>query len=858
MTEDLQPRGRVRHKIISFLLVSLFFIAIFAFGPIPVSADEQDEEDNFTIMPNHRWENVTETSPGVTEQLIGDYYEVNSTGTPANFIKARKLNSRHFYFETSFQVDIGTNAGYEYWEDVKGNVADFNTGSTEGWAVNSPETQISVNNGWLNCSLSSSSDYISIRADSLSINSSIYKWLNFEYYVQDADGGYVDDVLIFDYEPIPPDQVGSEASNRFTGDTVIFSENLDDDADWAGTETGFQITFMFNKSSSDHKIDINYTSLYSDQYVYQYIDGFKFGLLNEDQEEGMYFQFSRNYNELNFYNLSVDMYGENQVILFYDKTFYYDRAADGWLYLEVEWNLDKKEVKVVFAYENRSSIIKTRLLTDIYPTIGVTPLRLLELGFPSLALNNTLEPDERDIYSYVLIDYIDADWDLIEWREPDSPYSHPTWGSVSNHADTRFTSVSPYGISMYQLSQGDSYKFYSLAVNRLDGVSFDLSLETANLDTTDSGDHARFSIEMWNVQPNGTLLKHFTIELGEHYGGSLGTWCSVLNSTDDEIQRSYVNAKEDWIFDFSFYYESKDKVVLQYHWVTDTTFDIKRTYTSGPEYSESFTKEFVFVIGYACRTNQGGVTGDTIDIIMGGFDIIRKDIIGDLVSLILTPFVQILIFILTPFIILFQLLVTVILKGLSVLGDFLEPIITTMQGVIAGGIGLLQGAIEGLWEILWELAEDAANFAWDMLEFLIALIITGIQLFIDLAAVFVFTIYNFIFGGEENAPDLLAFLALLIDYIVEFIQWAYDTTVDILQLIADMTWIILVGWWFWAVFIQFARARGNPMEGLSNFIDAYFTPLINLVVIPIPQGLVFTLWLILILPNDFFFFTMMG
>ena len=77
-----------------------------------------------------------------------------------------------------------------------------------------------------------------------------------------------------------------------------------------------------------------------------------------------------------------------------------------------------------------------------------------------------------------------------------------------------------------------------------------------------------------------------------------------------------------------------------------------------------------------------------------------------------------------------------------------------------------------------------------------------------------------------------------------------------------MSWVILVLWWFQAVFIQFARAKGNPMEGVSNFLGAYFKELIPFDVLGfhvyIPQGLAFTLWMVLILPDDFFFWTVIN
>ena len=98
MNEDLKPElGLGKQFFIFLFILTLFICSLHQEGTrargdatpsiAGIGSGEEDEIDDFVIMPNYRWENITTTS-GVAEGLIGDIYYINSSAN-ADFTKAR-------------------------------------------------------------------------------------------------------------------------------------------------------------------------------------------------------------------------------------------------------------------------------------------------------------------------------------------------------------------------------------------------------------------------------------------------------------------------------------------------------------------------------------------------------------------------------------------------------------------------------------------------------------------------------------------------------------------------------------------------------------------------------------------------
>lgn len=148
----------------------------------------------------------------------------------------------------------------EYFFTAFGNISDFEDGSTENWTdAGVDDVSIDgVTNGWLNTSLNSGDTTLTIVRTSLSIDSTVYNWLTFEYYVA---SGTITNVNIFETSAF---LVCTDATNYNQGDFALFSCDLDLDPDWASTETIIFIQFEFTTSST-HEIDLNFVFLYDQE-----------------------------------------------------------------------------------------------------------------------------------------------------------------------------------------------------------------------------------------------------------------------------------------------------------------------------------------------------------------------------------------------------------------------------------------------------------------------------------------------------------------------------------------------------------------------------------------------------------------
>ena len=211
----------------------------------------------------------------------------------------------------------------------------------------------------------------------------------------------------------------------------------------------------------------------------------------------------------------------------------------------------------------------------------------------------------------------------------------------------------------------------------------------------------------------------------------------------------------------------------------------------------------------------------------------------------------------------------------SAIGD----VVTELQGLasdvataIWDGVGsaldFIVDAVDGLWDALIAilddiigqlllLAEDVADFLFAAIEFLVVLLLTIVEELWTILEGIVFFIWDAI-----GLPDALALGNELLVYTIELVDWLLVTFLDVVDFFNDLSWLILVIWWAWAIPIQWARADFNPIGGVANFIEVYFYDALPWSIIGVhiyvPQGIIFTLWLLLLLPGDFALFTAMG
>lgn len=821
----------------------------------------------------------------------------------------------------------------EYWYDEESNVSDFNDGTTESW-VPVGDVVISNDDGWLSIEDNSIAE---ILVSGLSIDSSIYTWITYEFWTNVT----LDSVVIYDDDVNPLVQDGT---NRDADTYYLLSYDLDLDADWAGTEAGLgfyfssvggvplevklNMTYLYNIELGDlegvshvgadysyvnpegylvakAKSGQPYTTFYSpdnidvpfnnfdyfnlrvrsfseisiiriyvqdpdgweevgsinpvrgvwnnwqvdfsgdsglsegfilqrfafdwddesgnmegDEYLevdywltlghWSETDGFKFSLLNVDDEEGMSFQFTGNTD--NSYDISIDMYDSVGIALGYSYSFNYSISTDGWLRIRVDWHLDKKNVKIILEYDNGTDIINIRRITDLYGyNLGFSRLLLLEDGFPSLCMNNSISGFAS---SYVIIDYVDADWNILEWREPAGVWEFtPTYG-IDQDPDTDFTSVSPYGITSYKDSTDNKSKWYSLTADRFDGLTFDYEVQQENLDLYDD---FKFNFAAYNVHKNGSLEHLFRfylrIDPPTYIGYAIYKESVVLSSRFNlevtECQGS-----------ISIYYDSSSKIIMQYKY-SDINDDFQGTLTARPIGEELFTKEMVFILSYEVDTLPSGATDDILEFNIGGFELIRKDILGWIVGAILGPFFQFIMFLFSPFILIFQILTLAIVKAFKDLLAGMQPFFDMLGGIFAtiidgleeafGGIiitlgELLEGAINGLWGILFGLVEIFGQFLYDVIEWVLPILIGLAEIIITFLAAILDWFWVAFLAGTP--------LGFLIEIGVEWILAAPAIFMGIINLFLFWQFWILIGIWIIVLPMQ-----ASQCEGISDFIE---------------------------------------
>lgn len=662
----------------------------------------------------------------------------------------------------------------------------------------------------------------------------------------------------------------------------IYTLDLNEAGYWYDSEYWGRFNIRLDESDGildgDESVNVDYilvTGEWSDESEFTY------SLLNQNDEEGLSIGFNRFNLTNNDYYLNVSLYDSIGIAEEYSTTFTYDYTSDGWLFIDFEFDLDKKEIKFLLEYENGTDILKTRLWTDLFTNIGTQQLLLFETGFPQLCLNASTDSFER---VWFLIDYIDANYDNIEWRHPSGSHT----SSAYIYSDTfsqdvwTFDAVSPYGMAVYSQDIGSSKEqWYMIDVDRFDGINFDVEATGKLLDPDDE---QTFTFEAFNVKKNGSLEWVYTLQWTSlTFGSSGGGFAKVAVWIPRDNSLRYLGFSNDvqyFTSSMSFYYESPDKVILQ------TTFDTNETEPDSNQMTfepineaDKFTKEWVFYHSFSVTNTNDGYNSDEMSIKIGGFDLTRKDILGDIAGAILSPIVNVLSIIFAPVFLLLQFLGFVITRGLKFVVDILGPIITlvgtTISGAltaafsalsvvldtalgeiggfiddVAGFIDDVADAIAGFGEAIvtaiggafgnfiaaiLELASDAADLLLAILDFLFVLLLDSIELVIDLICAGLIFLWN-LFG----LPDLGPLITQLIDMF-------FDVITGIPQLITDISeWIfffgsfVLVIWWAWCVLLPIASL--DPGEAMGQIVDRFFAGIFPWDILGIhfyiPQGIV--------------------
>jgi hypothetical protein len=609
------------------------------------------------------------------------------------------------------------------------------------------------------------------------------------------------------------------------------------------------------------RLDIPQGTIPAGEYVYyDYIlltgnwssSPVKFSLLTRENVEGAYIQFSRNNSITDEYLIEVDFLDYYGIALHYEYAFNYSRE-DGWLLLDMNFNLNKKTLRIDFKYEGGSSIVRARSFYDLYGVMGTPNLIITSVGDPQFCINASQSAYGR---AHFIIDYIDADWKILDWHRPmqTSPVLGNIGGDITYDQDLEADFINQYAMELY----GDLYDagavsqeaWFMLPVDRFDGFSFDISSIAKDIEGSVIGDKVETDIWLANVMPNGTLdpLIMFSILTGKtgatdytayHLDwfepdgtGHTGQMISLTATAGEASVSMYLDMAE-------------NEVIAQAQCKTGTgtteNLGINVTRTT------PLTTEMVIFVGYGVYDELTSGGTDHFKVQISGFDLIRKGWLEDIVSSVLSGLVQLLSIVFAPFIMFFQWILSGLVKVGQTIVEGLSPVIEILGGIFTTAIsglqtafgtiidglelaletalGLVKTAVDAVTAAVAALASDIWTLFLTLVSDLDTLIEALLLLAIDWIEVWITTYLNDFFFVFWDG--IIAALGL-----TEFVNFIVDTIVNILTVLGGIMLLLgaFLGWCFaMGIFwLEPARLQAAGLVGLMVLIAWIIYPLIIL------------------------------
>lgn len=539
-----------------------------------------------------------------------------------------------------------------------------------------------------------------------------------------------------------------------------------------------------------------------------------------------------------------------------------DSIVDGlWYIMKIKYHLLESEYEWILYHDNGSRIWKRdwKEIANDEPKAFAVDTGIW-VQFATYSYTNSLT-----IASY--LSYVKAPFKEREWTQDDSP-SDGDW--LEDYFDLAHVQD--------DLTDNSSW---IITVPYMDAISGYLNINATNGGNLDVTDIGYMGICLWAVDANdGDLhMVHYVLISLERDATGVRSGIIIFEDGSIIYTDSYYGASNDPRAHFSLVlHEERSISSFKVRFWPDQDGTEYNDYLAEVAISDCASdpsQEFVIMIVY-----QFDITGDTEwNCVLEDFSFTKQWILTGIVWAIFgTPFAGLL-FLADLFIALllwlggiFAVVATPIVEKIVDLVPWLGDIIIAVQN-IAGAIWedftdvltSINGFLDDMWGVFENLVTNLVTGIWSWFvdnigTWLEPIIDYLLNLLGDLAILVIgviFWIWNFGGAPGDGLPNILSWLELLLDYSIAFVQWAYDTANDLLTLMWDMSWMIPVIWWAWAVLVQFGRASHDPLEGFANFMGAYFAEILPFDFlgfhIYIPQGLVFTLWLILLLPDNFFF-----
>jgi hypothetical protein len=405
-----------------------------------------------------------------------------------------------------------------------------------------------------------------------------------------------------------------------------------------------------------------------------------------------------------------------------------------------------------------------------------------------------------------------------------------------------------------------------LVATRFDAVTFNTEMTAENLDAA-SGDQGSLHITLSNTLANGSV--RVLVEISQLILKSAANYQRIISAYfhKDGSGTNFTYISSTFLVGANENTQAAGFAIAVDYELNEINFQLTSDHTgleqgeANIQFPERFSREFNIAVKYEFLDNNAG-TDDIYRMQISGFELTRKDILGDIVAGILNPILEGFLILLSPLIFMFQILAGVMLFGFDALGGFLKPLfeainaalsigfdalgvllgaletaignvaagvwgffsavlgnILTALGQLAAGIwGLFQTAIDGLVTLLTNIWTAFVAIAGDFIDAVIAWLLTVIDDVIELIANIVFFIWD-----TAGFPDLLAILeAVLLNFLFPIIAGTPQFIVDLAGWVYLGGQLILLGFWLWALFLAFASQGFEPFESLSEFVERMF------------------------------------
>jgi hypothetical protein len=555
---------------------------------------------------------------------------------------------------------------------------------------------------------------------------------------------------------------------------------------------------------------------------------------------------------------------------------------DTWYIIRFDYDLLKSEFRWRLFNDNGSKLIDIEwqdISTETPELFSETEIKFVITG----------KSFTSGVYVEHLIDYVKAPFKEREWNNFDV-------------GGAQFITQTPVGV-VCEDNIDDASQF-RLTVPYLDAFSGTMLISTTDSSAMVDNEYMLMTMTVFAVDADDGGL-HEAVQINYRYEEQMapftGPGYSIIIKVDgvQVFNTAWAEDEDEYNSCYFNVYSREDRSKLFVSMTYASSADVHNSFIGDvaiSDVADDPSQEFVLSMYYEVDFDSDiEMTGALTDI-----QIIERDIVKDFVGWVGSVaddvgkslnsgfdwFLSIFRWLASAIINVLNFMLDVLLAGLVAIGTVIDTIstnigtlITELQGLaddiatsiwtgIETTLDFLFDAIDGIWtaliaildDILAQLlilAEDVAVFVFAAIEFLVVLLLDIIEELWTIIEELGFFIWDAI-----GLPDVLALGNELLAYFIEVINWTLTTFQDVIVLTADLSWLILVLWWGWAVPIQWARAEFNPLGGIANFIEVYFYDALPWSIlgfhIYIPQGIVFTLWLILLLPADFAIFGAMG